>query len=193
MSDSNAFSSLTLAASTRDQILNATMVCLIHHGPKGTNISSIATQASVSRPTVYAYFETLPELLQEAISRGTQLLCQSITEHARSQPTAEDRLVAAFEHILSLSQQVDVLRQPMSFHLPDTDRDVLPDEAIIAARQVLAHLLDDLSGDDDQLNEMAETAVRFFLSLAAFKRPLGRDADIAGYVRRVILPAMGLA
>lgn len=81
----------------------------------------------------------------------------------------------------------------MSFHLPDTDRNVLPDEAIVAARQVLAHLLDDLSGDDDHLNEMAETAVRFFLSLAAFKRPLGRDADIAGYVRRVILPAMGLA
>ncbi len=190
MSAPDAFASLKTADSTHGQILNAAMVCLIQHGPARTNISAIAAQAGVSRPTVYAHFDSLPGLISEAISLGVKLLCQSIETHARDYETSQDRIVAAFLHTLNLSAQVDILRTPMSFELPDSDRDVIPDEAITAAREVLRHLADDLPDDKDRVDEIAETAVRFFLSLAAFRRPHGRT-DLEGYLRRVVLPALG--
>lgn len=190
MTAPDSFAALKTAASTHEQILNAAMVCLIQHGPARTNISTIAAQAGVSRPTVYAHFDNLPDLISAAISLGVKLLCQSIEAHASAYSTPQDRIVAAFLHTLSLSAQVDILRTPMSFELPDSDRDVIPDEAITAAREVLQHLVDDLPSDQDRVDEIAETAVRFFLSLAAFRRPHGKT-DLEGYLRRVALPALG--
>ena len=192
MSDTDSFEALNKADSTRQQILNAAMICIMRLGPDRTNISSIAAQAGVSRPTVYAHFENLDELVHDAISTGTALLCQAIEANARNFETQEERIVAAFKHTLELAGQVDVLRTPMSFALPDTDRNVLPDEGINAAREVLSHLLDNMPSDLAAANEIAETAVRFFLSLAAYKRPPGLQDDIEGYVRRVVLPALGL-
>ncbi|MEM9670032.1 MAG: TetR/AcrR family transcriptional regulator [Pseudomonadota bacterium] len=192
MSDTDSFEALQKAQSTRDQILNATMLCIITLGPSRTNISSIASQASLSRPTVYAHFENLDELIIEAIQKGTGLLCASIAGHAKKFTTQEDRVVAAFEHTLELAGKVDVLRTPMSFAISDDGRDVIPEEGIHAAKQVLADLLDAPPKNEVAANEQAETAVRFFLSLAAFRRPKGVDGSIEGYVRRVVLPALGL-
>lgn len=192
MSDTESFEALQRAESTRKQILNAAMLCIIQLGPARTNISSIASQAGVSRPTVYAYFENLDDLIHEAINEGTQLLCEAIETHAKQFDTQEDRIVAAFTHTLGLAGQVDVLRRPMSFDLPDTNRDVLPDEAINAARQVLSGLMDEMPTDITEANEIAETAVRFFLSLAAHARPTAVTGGIDGYVRRAVLPALGL-
>ena len=192
MSDIDSFEALQKADSTRTQILNAAMLCIIQLGPSRTNISTIANQAGLSRPTVYSYFEKLEDLLQEAISVGTNLLCDAIESHAKTFPTPEERIIAAFTHTLGLAGQVDVLRKPMSFDLPDTNRDILPDEAIVAARRVLGALIDDMPSDEERANEIAETAVRFFLSLAAYARPTAARDDLAGYVRRAVLPALGL-
>jgi len=192
MADIDEYNALKSADSTRMQILNAAMVCLIRHGPKHTNISTVASQASVSRPTVYAHFESLGELLQEAIARGTDLLSDSIEAHSMHFDDVGDRVVAAFVHGLSLADQVDVLRRPMSFELPTTDRDIIPVEAIDAARKVLERLIGDGLGNLDEANEKAETAVRLFLSLAAYKRPESAQDGIEGYIRRVALPALGI-
>ncbi|MEO1420011.1 MAG: TetR/AcrR family transcriptional regulator [Pseudomonadota bacterium] len=192
MTDSDSFEALRRAQSTREQILNAAMLCIIRLGPARTNISSIATQANLSRPTVYAHFESLDDLIVEAIQKGTGLLCAYIANHAESYPSQEERIVAAFEHILELAGKVDVLRTPMSFAIAEGGRDIIPTEGIEAARQVLAQLLDTIPETEAAANEQAETAVRFFLSLAAFRRPDGVDEEIGGYVRRVVLPALGI-
>lgn len=192
MADIGDYNALKTADSTRMQILNAAMTCLIRHGPKQTNISTVASQAGVSRPTVYAHFESLGELLQEAIAQGTNLLSDSIEAHSTHFEDVGDRVVAAFVHGLSLAGQVDVLRRPMSFELPTTDRDIIPVEAIDAARKVLERLIGDGLGNLDEANEKAETAVRLFLSLAAYKRPESAQDGIEGYIRRVALPALGL-
>ncbi len=192
MADIDDYNALKDADSTRMQILNAAMACLIRHGPKHTNISTVASQAGVSRPTVYAHFESLGDLLQEAIARGTDLLSDSIEAHARNFDDVGDRVVAAFIHGLALADQVDVLRRPMSFELPTTDRDIIPVEGIDAARKVLEQLIGDELGTLDEANEKAETAVRLFLSLAAYKRPESAQDGIEGYVRRVALPALGI-
>ncbi|MEM6410322.1 MAG: TetR/AcrR family transcriptional regulator [Pseudomonadota bacterium] len=192
MSDTESFEALQKAESTREQILNATMLCIIQLGPGRTNISNIATQAGVSRPTVYAHFENLDDLIIEAVQKGTGLLCASIASSAQKHATQAERIIAAYEHTLNLAGQVDVLRTPMSFLIAEGDRDIIPEEGIVAAKRVLAELLDEAPQTEAEANEQAETAVRFFLSLAAFRRPDSAKGGVAEYVQRVVLPALGI-
>ncbi len=193
MDDIEDYDALKNADNTRMQILNAAMACLIRHGPKHTNISTVASEARVSRPTVYAHFDSLGELLQEAIARGTDLLSASIEAHSMGYEDVGDRIVAAFMHALSLADQVDVLRHPMSFELATTNRDTIPVEAIDAARDVLGRMMGDDLGELHEANEKAETVVRLFLSLAAYKRPESAHDGVDGFIRRVALPALGIA
>jgi len=188
MTQTDTFEILKNADSTRAGILNAAMICIITLGPARTNISSIASQAGVSRPTVYAHFERLEDLVQEAIAQGIDILVKSLEDYAATFETPRERILQAFLRLLDLSDEVDVLRKPMSFEVASSSRDMIPEEGIIAARRVLANLIGDNLKDDDAANERAETAVRFFLSLAAFRR----QDDVHGYISRVVLPAMGL-
>jgi len=191
MVQTDTFEALKNPNGTRAQILNAAMICIMTLGPARTNISSIAAQASVSRPTVYAHFEKLEDIIEEAIAQGIKILVRSLETYAADFETPSQRITETFLHLLDLSDQVDVLRKPMSFEISTAKRDdMIPDEAIDAARGVIAKLVgDDLDKTDlSAANERAETAVRFFLSLAAFRR----TDDVRGYLTRVVLPAMGL-
>ena len=192
MADIDEYDALKNADGTRMQILNAAMTCLIRHGPKHTNISTVASQAGVSRPTVYAHFESLDDLVSEAITQGIGILSESIKAHASSYETPGDRVVAAFEYGLSLADQVDILRRPMSFDIPKMERDIIPAEAIDTAREVLRRLIGDDLGDGLEADEKSETAVRLFLSLAAYRRPEASEGGVEAYVRRVALPALGI-
>jgi len=193
MAEIEEYDALKNAETTRMQILNAAMTCIIRQGPKQTNISTIANQAGLSRPTVYAHFESLGELVTEAVSEGTRILSASIEAHAAQYTDPGDRIVAAFIHALSLADQVDVLRRPMSFELPATREDVIPTEGIEVARKLLEHLLGDAAGTLAEANEKAETAIRLFLSLAAYERPETAEGSLEDYIRRVALPALGVA
>lgn len=188
MDQTDTFKALKNPQDTRTQILNAAMICIMSAGPARTNISSVATQAGVSRPTVYAHFESLEDLIHEAVIEGTSILLEALKAHARQFATPRERVSKAFLRLLDLADQVDVLRKPMSFEIAASDRDRIPDEAIIAARQVLDEMLGDQIKDDKLANERAETGVRFFLSLAAYRK----TEDVEGYVDRVVLPALGL-
>ena len=190
MTETDTFDALKNPENTRAQILNAAMICIMTLGPSRANISNIAEQAGVSRPTVYAHFETLEDLVQDAISEGITVLLRSLDSHASQYSTPHERITETFIFLLDLSQRVDVLSKPMSFEIPDGRRDIIPPEAIDAARGLLTSMMDDNLEATDRAaaDERAETAVRFFLSLAAFRR----TEDVRGYIERVILPAMGL-
>ena len=190
MTETDTFDALKNPENTRAQILNAAMICIMTLGPARSNISNIAAQAGVSRPTVYAHFDTLEDLVQKAISEGIAVLLRSLESYALQYSTPQERLTETFIHLLDLSERVDVLSEPMSFEIPDGRRDIIPPEAIDAARGLLTSMIDDNLEATDRAaaDERAETAVRFFLSLAAFRR----TEDVRGYINRVILPAMGL-
>jgi AcrR family transcriptional regulator len=186
MAETDSFEALKNPEGTRAQILNAAMICIMTLGPARTNISNIASQASVSRPTVYAHFESLEDIVKEAIANGIKILVKSLEAYAADYQTPQERISETFLHLLDLSDEVDVLRKPMSFEVPASEREMIPGEAIEAARGVVDKLVgDDLANKDlSAANERAETAVRFFLSLAAFRRA----DDVRGYIERVVLP-----
>ena len=190
MDNPDTFEALQNPANTRTQILNAAMICIMSLGPSRTNISSIAAQAGVSRPTVYAHFEKLEDLIQEAVSEGISVLIRSLEVHAAEYETPRERITETFLYLLELSDRVDVLSKPMSFEVAASPRDIIPPEAIDAARTLLAKITEDNLETKDRAaaNERAETVVRFFLSLAAFRR----SEDVRGYIERVVLPAIKL-
>jgi len=189
MANEDTFEALQNPANTRAQILNAAMICIMSLGPARTNISNIASQAGVSRPTVYAHFEKLEDLIQEAISEGISVLIRSLEEYSAKFETPKERITQTFLHLLELSDRVDVRSKPMSFEVSASPRDIIPPEAITAARGLLTKITeDDLeTTDKTAADERAETIVRFFLSLAAFRR----EDDTRGYIERVVLPAIG--
>lgn len=188
--DIDTFEALQNPTNTRAQILNAAMICIMSLGPARTNISNIASQAGVSRPTVYAHFERLEDLVQEAISEGISVLIRSLEAYSATFETPRERIIETFLHLLELSDRVDVLSKPMSFEVAASPRDIIPPEAIDAARDLLTKMIeDDLETTDRAAaDERAETTVRFFLSLAAFRHA----GETRGYITRVVLPAMGL-
>lgn len=190
MTQTDTFDAFKNPENTRAQILNSAMICIMSLGPSRANISNIAAQAGVSRPTVYAHFETLEDLIKEAIDGGIAVLLGSLESYALKYETPQERLTETFIYLLDLSDRVDVLRKPMSFEIPASPRDIIPAEAIAAARGLLTKMTGDNLENEDRAaaDERAETAVRFFLSLAAFRRA----DDVRGYVDRVVLPAMGL-
>ena len=190
MSDLDTFEAFQKPANTRAQILNAAMICIMTLGPARANISNIASQAGVSRPTVYAHFERLEDLIQEAISKGIALLIDTLGGYALQYETPRARVTETFLHLLELSDKVDVLRKPMSFEVPTSPRDIIPPEAIVASSSLLTVMIGDGLENTDKAaaDERAETIVRFFLSLAAFRR----QSDARGYIERVVLPAIGL-
>lgn len=53
----------TGAQSVRDRLLEAAGVVLAHSGPRSLHLSAVASEAGVSRPTLYAYFPTKQHLL----------------------------------------------------------------------------------------------------------------------------------
>ena len=190
MADLNTFEALQQPSNTRAQILNATMVCIMTLGPARTNISNIASQAGVSRPTVYAHFERLEDLISEAISGGISVLLKTLSDYSSKYDTPRARVTETFIYLLELSDKVDVLRKPMSFEVPASPRDIIPPEAIDAARGLFTEMVGDDLHETDKLaaDERAETVVRFFLSMAAFRR----QSDVRGYIERAVLPAIGL-
>src|ERR1700754_482313 len=85
----------------RERILRATFKVLCRHGYGKLNLSDVAAQAGISRPTVYKFFSSKDDLLSEFSSFELQLLRADL-EHAihghtgRAQVDALLRFLADF-------------------------------------------------------------------------------------------------
>ncbi len=192
MADPTDFKALQLHSDTHDRILNAAMACLIQYGPKRTNISSVAAMAGVSRPTVYAHFDSLETLFSHAIRRGTDLLAARMFAQVMHIEDLGERLIEAFMVVLDLTEQVPLIGNAMDASQDLSGEDVLPDEAVDIVREIFDTLLEGFVGEGQTIDDMAETVIRFFLSLAAFKRPHGKEETVRDYLKVALLPALGI-
>jgi AcrR family transcriptional regulator len=60
----------SLAATRREQILDALERCLARHGLEGTSLESVAAEADVARPVIRHYFGNREALLAAAVQRA---------------------------------------------------------------------------------------------------------------------------
>jgi AcrR family transcriptional regulator len=95
--------------STRQRILAATAEVLGRHGMTKLSLSEVASEASVSRPTLYRWFASKRELLDAFVVWERQFYERAVTEATADLPACE-RLDAALRVIVEYQQSYPGLR-----------------------------------------------------------------------------------
>jgi AcrR family transcriptional regulator len=100
-----------LAATRRDQIIEAAIRCWLAKGYDATSVSAIAREAELAKGTLYLYFPTKQDMLDEAINRYSMLPdLRVFLAAARGTPseTTIPTLIRGLWH--ALLQRVDQIR-----------------------------------------------------------------------------------
>jgi AcrR family transcriptional regulator len=95
--------------STRERILAATAEVLGRNGMTKLSLSEVATQAGVSRPTLYRWFASKRELLDAFVVWEREFYERAIAEASVGRPAGE-RLDAALRIIVEYQQSYPGLR-----------------------------------------------------------------------------------
>lgn len=158
-------------------------------------MSDIASAAGVSRPTLYGHFPNREAILEAALEEAANQLVERVWERAGVARSAADfaveAMMAALEEfpadpVLSL---IANLGPDVASWAPGT---VAP-ESLEVAKRFLAPLEDLVPGIGPEMDEIAETTIRFLLSLLLFPNPVPRTPDEQrAYLRRRLVPALGL-
>lgn len=83
----------------RDRILRATFKVLCRHGYRKLNLSDVAAQAGISRPTLYKFFTSKDDLLSAFSQFELQLLQQDL-DRAISGRAGRDRVDALLQFLV---------------------------------------------------------------------------------------------
>ena len=142
-------------SSTRERILAATAEVLGNNGMTKLSLSDVASQAGVSRPTLYRWFASKQELLDAFVEWERSYYEQAVNEASADLP-ANQRLDAALRIIVEYQQSYPGLRMV----------DVEPEHVIKRLAQILPLMRERLerlsSGPDAAV--AAATAVRVAIS-----------------------------
>jgi TetR/AcrR family transcriptional repressor of uid operon len=95
--------------STRERILAATAEVLGNNGMTKLSLSEVANQAGVSRPTLYRWFGSKPELMDAFVVWERQLYARAIADASVGLPPCE-RLDATLRTIVEHQQSYPGLR-----------------------------------------------------------------------------------
>ncbi|MGI9430789.1 MAG: TetR/AcrR family transcriptional regulator, partial [Myxococcota bacterium] len=77
----------------RDRLLDAAVCCIQRYGREKTGLSDIASEAGVTRRTVYRYFENRDALISAALVRGVQTFTTRAREIMADQATPAEMIV----------------------------------------------------------------------------------------------------
>ncbi len=133
-------------ADQRKRILEATLGLMADYGGSGTSMRAVAAACDCNVATLYHYFPSKHDLLQDAIAhrRADDLLTHPFPEGLAG--SVEDRLAALLDHLfVGMTADADLWR---------------------------ALLAEAIHGDDDVLEPLLETAAAFELALAGWLRDL---------------------
>jgi AcrR family transcriptional regulator len=100
----------------RERILAAAERCIARHGIRKTTMDDIASEAGLSRPSVYRYFTDRDDLLIELITRHTRALLDRAHKSISRQSNLPDQIV---ESVLYTAEHGR--RDPLTRHILDPD------------------------------------------------------------------------
>ncbi|WP_445182841.1 TetR/AcrR family transcriptional regulator [Pseudonocardia sp. Cha107L01] len=177
------------------RILRAAVEVLSSAGFAGMTISAVARVAGVSRPTVYAHYGDRESLVSAVLGSVTTEVASRVVSEARSAPTAAEFVVEVLVALRRDFRQQPALA-PLAFPQYGStifDGGAMGADGIAIARSFLAPLLDFHPELRDDLDEIAETMVRFLFSLVMFESERSASDDrLRGYLHRRLVPALGL-
>jgi AcrR family transcriptional regulator len=86
--------------STRDRILAAAKELFYREGIRSVGIDAIVTHASVTKPTLYYYFESKDALVTAYLEERNEAILRSLAKTVEGTPgKIEDRVAAIFESV----------------------------------------------------------------------------------------------
>ena len=178
----------------RERLLEVAALCVARDGIAGTGIAHVALEAGVSRPTVYRYFKDREELIRSVLLQAGLRLANEVQEHIRPFPDPGEKIVAATLFTLRAIQENPVLRQvwqPAMFDASVLHGFTQP-ASITFTRVALAEIIDATGWDEDAATESMEIMLRVILSLLAAPEPRRTEAELQEFLRRRLVPALGL-
>ncbi|MEM7410349.1 MAG: helix-turn-helix domain-containing protein [Myxococcota bacterium] len=175
-------------------MLEAAERCVARDGLAQLGIAGVAAEAGVSRPTVYRYFQDRRELIQATLMRSGEALSSRVADHLSG---FDDPGAMALETVrlsLRATQRDPLLRQVWTNASLDASAlaGFTQPFAIALTERAIRPLADAAGWSARESTEASETLMRFVLSLLAAPGPSRSDAALRGYLRRRLLPALGL-
>ena len=180
----------------RRRIVEAAGACIERHGLAKTSMSDIATEAGVTRRTLYRYFANLDELILEWGEAATREFAVRLVRHVRR---IEDPSAILLEAVCFAIEQLP--KSPYANDLVSSGRpDLLlsgltADRAIVAGRAFLDELFPDpaamFPGRD--LDDVVEMMLRTIASMLGNPSDRPRTKrELRRFVGSWLLPALGL-
>lgn len=181
------------SGSAPERLVDAAIACIVRHGIERTSISAVAAVAGVSRPTVYAHFDSREALIAAALGKADAAIADQVAAAARRRSgTAADFVVEALVAARREFRAAPALN-PVGWlrSEPGADRDPLSGRALGIARTILAPVAEYDPLLEPHIDEIAETLVRWLLSLLMFDSERTSDeAVLRAYLRRAVVPAL---
>lgn len=162
-------------AASRERILAATAQVLGRNGMTKLSLSAVATEAGVSRPTLYRWFASKEDLLAAFVVWERSLYEHAVAEATAGLPPHERldaalRVIAAGQHsypglrmvdiepaevIRRLSRVIPMMRERLERLIPGPDS---TEAAGTAVRVAVSHYLVRSDDDDDFLAQLRHSA-----------------------------------
>ncbi len=184
------------AADTRERLLSGTLACLREFGVDGTTIAAVSRASGLSRPTIYAHFNTLEELVHRAVETAAVELSARIVAGLAEADSPGEAMVefVVTAHREFKADPVVALVVDMSVDPELAGHGEISPAMFQLTRRPMKAMLASEPGALERLDEIIETLVRFLLSVLAYSSENTRDdVRLRAYLRRTMLPALGLS
>jgi len=181
-------------AAARERLLEVAALCVARDGIAGTGIAHVALEAGVSRPTVYRYFKDREELIRSVLLQAGLRLASDVQAQLRAVADPGEKAVEAIAFTLWAIGENPVLRQvwrPAHFDAGVLHGFTQP-PSIAFARAAFAEIIETSAWDEEEASEAMELMLRIILSFLAAPEPKRSDEELRGFLRRRLVPALGL-
>ncbi len=180
---------------TRDKVIGGALECLRELGRSGTSIAAVSRASGVSRPTIYAHFSTLDELVHQAVESAAVELSRRI---GRTTSAAPSPGLALVEFVVTAQREFRA--DPVVRHLVELtltgdhgESGHITTTSYRLTGQSLRRLFPPDDPALDRLDEISETFNRFLLSVLSYtSENTSTDERLRDYLTRVLIPALGL-
>jgi AcrR family transcriptional regulator len=182
------------AEGSREKIIEAAVVCIGRFGLERTSLSAIAGIAGVSRPTVYAYFDSREDLVSAAMRQAVA----TVTGRAVAGARRRARTAADFAVEMLVAARREIRAEPALYPIADL-RGVLPwalgeeltDDVLAFARPFVAPVVEYDPSLAAHLDELTDLLARWLLSVVMFDSAwTATEPKLRAYLRRRVVPAL---
>lgn len=178
------------------RIVDAAIQRLATAGYDGLSISSVSRLSGLSRPTIYAHFGGLDQLVAEALEAAAVRVISRVIERAREEATTAADYVVEVMIAARAEFRSSPALAPIAFPERGSilfDGDAVGPRALELSRSFLLPLVEFQPDLEPELDEIAETCLRWLVSLVLFESARSRsDAQLRTYLHRHLISGLNV-